>query len=104
MEDSPIEPPICDNVLEFKNSKHDRDIVYDACGTLSVALVHFLNNAKMSMIHSYRRSGYPDNVTIVFPMLVTTAKLHIIDSKELSVKLQNLSYIESECCNKCNKC
>jgi hypothetical protein len=91
MIDSPIEPPICDNVLEVKTknstSKNDREVVYRACGTLSVALVHFLNLAKMSMIHLSQHGGNPDNVTMAFPIIVTTAKLHIIDSKELSVDL-----------------
>ncbi len=87
MEGSPINSPICDNVLEVNNSKNDHEVVYAACGTLSVALIHFLENARMSIIYLGEKRCDPDNVTIVFPIIVTTAKLHIIDSEKLSVDL-----------------
>lgn len=87
--ESPIKPPVCDNVLEFKNrgKRNDRDAIYEACGTLSVALIHFLNASIASMDHLYRTGGQPDDVTLVFPLLVTNANLHIIDSNELSVDI-----------------
>lgn len=88
MSESPIKPPICDNVLEFKSSKNsDRQVLYEACGTLSVALVHFLNNGKQSINYLSKNGCDPDNVSIVFPIIVTTARLHLLDSEKLTVDL-----------------
>ena len=83
---------VCDNLIEFKSKDNktkldDRTVAYEACGTLSVALIHYLNKAIKSMNHLEENGRDPDDVTLVFPILVTTANLHIIDSKKLSTNL-----------------
>lgn len=95
LEGSPIEPPVCDNALEIKTSNvkgeknEARKVIYEACGTLSLGLIHFLDNAKQNMRFMINNNLNGDDVTIVFPLIVTTANLHIIDSEKLSVDLDN---------------
>ncbi len=63
--------------------------MYETCGILSMAQIHFLIKAghAMSQMHKEQNLGGIDDVTIVFPMLVTTANLHVIDSENLEVDL-----------------
>lgn len=89
MEKTPI---VCDNISEFqlKNGvckDSDRNIAYEACGTLSIALFHFLNIGRETGMVLTEKGGNPDDINIVFPILVTTAKLYIVDSTNLNVDL-----------------
>ncbi len=87
-------PTVCDNMLEFqlKNGDHrdsERKVAYEACGTLSIALFHFLKVGLDSNYILLNKGMNPDDVSMVFPLLVTTAKLNIIDSAKLEVDLDS---------------
>ena len=92
-------PIVCDNIVEFqlKNGDlkdSDRKVAYEACGTLSIALFHFLKVGFESNCVLLDKKMNPDDISMVFPVLVTTAKLNIIDSTKLQVDLDS---------GKCNK-
>lgn len=85
-------PVVCDNIAEFQYKEDqkkisDRQVAYETCGTLSVALFHFLDRARASGQMLLARDGNPDDVSLMVPMVVTTANLFIVASPLIDVDL-----------------